>query len=174
MAVRKSNQVPFPPLSLWWGVCHSGGMKKWLVSVGIVVLAAVAGAMLYHHVSGGANGAGTEVDWRMLGKMDYVSGASTVELRALNTKLVKIPGFMVPLEDTQKSVTEFLLVPSPQACIHVPAPPPNQMVYVKMKKGAEVAFGPIWVYGTLNLVTQKSMYGEASFELIGDSIEPYK
>ncbi len=81
---------------------------------------------------------------------------------------------MVPLEDSQKDVIEFLLVPSPQACIHVPPPPPNQMVYVKMKKGTDVAMGPIWVYGTLNLVTKKSMYGDASFELIGDAVEPYK
>jgi hypothetical protein len=152
-----------------------GGMKNWLVGVGIVMLAAVAGAMIYHQISGASSGAsGTEVDWRTLGKMDYVSGKSPAELQALNGQLVKIPGFMVPLEDTQKSVTEFLLVPSAQACIHVPAPPPNQMVYVKMSKGAPVAFGPIWVSGTLKLVTQKSMYGEASFELVGENIEDYK
>jgi hypothetical protein len=149
-------------------------MKKWLVGVGVVMLSAVVGAMMYHQFSGGASGAGTEVDWRLLGKMDYVSGKSTTDLQALNGTVVKIPGFMVPLEDAQKAVTEFLLVPSPQACIHVPPPPPNQMVYVKMRKGAEVAFGPIWVYGTLNLVTQKSIYGEASFELLGDHIEPYR
>ena len=146
-----------------------------MIGVGILVLAVVMGALLYHKFAGGSiKGNGVEVDWRLLGQMDYVTGKSGSELEALNGHEVKIPGFMVPLEDSQKAVTEFLLVPSPQACIHVPAPPPNQMVYVKMKTGAEVAFGPIWVYGTLNLVTKKSMYGEASFELIGDSIEPYR
>ncbi|MGZ3744951.1 MAG: DUF3299 domain-containing protein [Pseudobdellovibrionaceae bacterium] len=156
-------------------------MKKSLIGLGILVLAVVMGALLYHKFSGGGmKGNGVEVDWRLLGQMDYVTGKSSSELEALNGHEVKIPGFMVPLEDSQKSVTEFLLVPSPQACIHVPAPPPNQMVYVKMRAGsevnraAEVAFGPIWVYGTLNLVTKKSMYGEASFELISDGIEPYK
>ena len=151
-------------------------MKKWLVGTGILVLSVVIGAMLFHKFGGGAGGgSGVEVDWRLLGEMDYVTAkSSSAELEALNGKLIKIPGFMVPLEDSQKAVTEFLLVPSPQACIHVPPPPPNQMVYVKMKVGSEVAFGPIWVYGTLNLVTKKSIYGEASFELIGDSIEPYR
>lgn len=150
-------------------------MKKWLVGSGILVLAVVAGALLFHKFSGGGiKGEGVEVDWRLLGQMDYVSGKSSSELQALNGREVKIPGFMVPLEDNQRAVTEFLLVPSPQACIHVPAPPPNQMVYVKMKKGVEVAFGPIWVYGTLNLVTKRSIYGEASFEIIGDSVEPYR
>lgn len=150
-------------------------MKKWLIGSGVLVLAVVLGALAFHRFSGGGPGGnGVEVDWRLLGTMDYVSGKSGSELEALNEHLVKIPGFMVPLEDEQKAVTEFLLVPSPQACIHVPAPPPNQMVYVKMREGAEVAFGPIWVYGTLRLVTKRSMYGEASFELIGDRIEPYR
>ena len=138
-------------------------------------MAVVAGAALFTAISrGGGSLNGVEVDWRLLGEMDYISGKSSSELQALSGKAVKIPGFMVPLEDNQSEVVEFLLVPSPQACIHVPPPPPNQMVYVKMKKGTPMANGPIWVYGTLNLVTKRSMYGEASFEIIGDLIEPYK
>lgn len=149
-------------------------MKKWVLA-GILVLSVVTGAVVYQTLlSRGAALSGVEVDWRLLGDMDYITGKSSSELKALDGKSVKIPGFMVPLEDEQKDVVEFLLVPSPQACIHVPPPPPNQMVYVKMKKGTNVAMGPIWVYGTLNLVTKKSMYGDASFELVGEAIEPYK
>ncbi len=142
---------------------------------GVLILAVVVGSALFSvFSSGGAALNGVEVDWRLLGEMDYISGKSSSELQALSGKPVKIPGFMVPLEDNQSEVVEFLLVPSPQACIHVPPPPPNQMVYVKMKKGTAMANGPIWVYGTLNLVTKRSMYGEASFEIIGDLIEPYR
>lgn len=149
-------------------------MKKWILA-GIFILAAVTGAVIYKTFNfSGIALRGVEVDWRLLGEMDYITGQAPSELQALNGKAVKIPGFMVPLEDEQRSVVEFLLVPSPQACIHVPPPPPNQMVYVKMKKGTASAVGPIWVYGTLNMVTKKSMYGDASFELIGDGIEPYK
>jgi hypothetical protein len=149
-------------------------MKKWVLS-GVLILAVVVGSALFSvFSSGGAALNGVEVDWRLLGEMDYISGKSSSELQALSGKPVKIPGFMVPLEDNQSEVVEFLLVPSPQACIHVPPPPPNQMVYVKMKKGTAMANGPIWVYGTLNLVTKRSMYGEASFEIIGDLIEPYR
>ncbi|WP_374078652.1 DUF3299 domain-containing protein [Bdellovibrio bacteriovorus] len=149
-------------------------MKKWILA-GVFILAAVTGVVIYQTmVSRGGALSGVEVDWRLLGEMDYITGKSSSELQALNGKPVKIPGFMVPLEDNQRDVVEFLLVPSPQACIHVPPPPPNQMVYVKMKKGTDVAVGPIWVYGTLNLVTKKSMYGDASFELVGEAVEPYK
>jgi hypothetical protein len=57
----------------------------------------------------------------------------------------------------------------------VPPPPPNQMVYVKMKEGVESKQGlPIWVYGTFKINTVKSQYGEVSFELEGDLVEDYK
>lgn len=149
-------------------------MKKWILA-GVFILATVTGVVIYQNfLSGRGSLSGVEVDWRLLGDMDYITGQSSSELKALDGKSVKIPGFMVPLEDDQREVKEFLLVPSAQACIHVPPPPPNQMVYVKMKRGMETVMGPIWVYGTLNLVTKKSMYGDASFELVGEGIEPYK
>lgn len=149
-------------------------MNKWIM-VGVFLLAAVTGAVIFYTSPFGVKKTGVEIDWRLLGEMDYITGHVEGELKALDGKRVKIPGFMVPLEDNLKSVTEFLLVPSPQACIHVPPPPPNQMVYVKMNgKGAEIPYGPIWVYGVLKLTTQKSMYGDASFQLEGDYVEPYQ
>ncbi|MBN8537949.1 MAG: DUF3299 domain-containing protein [Deltaproteobacteria bacterium] len=146
---------------------------------GCLFLFILGGAFFYVFSTGKSlklSGKETEVDWRLLGEMDYITGKSPAELEKLNHKEVKVPGFMVPLEDNSKMVTEFLLVPTPQACIHVPAPPPNQMVYVKMRNshGAEVPMGPIWVYGELNMVTKKSMYGDASFEILGDRVEAYK
>lgn len=147
-------------------------MMKWILA-GIFVFSLSIGAALYFW-GGAGGGPATEVDWRLLDKMDYISQKTTPELDQVNKTRVKIPGFMVPLEDNQRKVTEFLLVPSPQACIHVPAPPPNQMVYVKMKKGVPAADGPIWVYGQFEITLKQSQYGEASFELLGDYIEPYK
>ena len=42
----------------------------------------------------------------------------------LNKKAVRIPGFIVPLEYDEQTVTSFLLVPYFGACIHEPPPPP--------------------------------------------------
>lgn len=148
-------------------------MMKWILA-GIFAFSLAVGAALYFVGKGPGGGNAPEVDWRMLDQMDYVKNVSTPELDKINKTRVKIPGFMVPLEDQQRNVTEFLLVPSPQACIHVPAPPPNQMVYVKMKKGVPAADGPIWVYGDFEIITKSSQYGDAAFELSGDFIEPYK
>jgi uncharacterized protein len=148
-------------------------MMKWIL-VAIFVFSAAVGAGLYFFAGSGGGGPATEIDWRQLAQMDYIENVAPPELERHDKTRVRVPGFMVPLEDNEKQVTEFLLVPSPQACIHVPAPPPNQMVYVKMKKGVPTAFGPIWVYGELNIIVKKSIYGEASFEISGDYVEPYK
>lgn len=146
---------------------------KWIL-VAILVFSAAVGAGVYF-ISGAGHGAGIEVDWRLLSQMDYISNIATSELKQLEGQRVKIPGFMVPLEDDQRLVTEFLLVPTPQACIHVPPPPPNQMVYVKMKNGVEGKVGaPIWVYGNFRIMTKRSQYGEVSFELDGEEVEDYK
>lgn len=149
-------------------------MKKSPLYLGIGLILAAAVAVGAFFVGGRNSISGVEVDWRLLGEFDYITGKAPSELTALDGKDIKIPGFMVPLEDEQRKVIEFLLVPSAQACIHVPAPPPNQMVFVKMPAGADVAMGPIWVYGQLKLVTKASMYGDASFELEAKGIEPYK
>ncbi len=96
--------------------------------------------------------------------------------RALDKKLVAVPGFMVPLEDDAEQVTEFLLVPFSGACIHVPPPPPNQMIYVKLRGGkhAKMSFSePITVVGRLHVSTVQSPYGDVSFNMDGDSVQPY-
>jgi len=147
-------------------------MSKWIL-VGAVLLAVVLGGLLLRLSAGSATVDAKEISWELLAKMDYVSGAAPPELKELDGKVVKMPGFMVPLEDEKKNVTEFLLVPTPQACIHVPPPPPNQMIYVKMNPAVGVAYGPIWTVGTLRLTSKKHMYGEASFELEGTQVEAY-
>lgn len=148
-------------------------MMKWILAA-LLVFSAAVGAGVYF-VSGTGHGTGIELDWRLLAQLDYITNNASSELKALEGKQVKLPGFMVPLEDEQRKVTEFLLVPSPQACIHVPPPPPNQMVYVKMRKGTEAKVGaPIWVYGEFRIATKHSQYGEVSFEIAGDEVEDYK
>ncbi|HND84664.1 MAG TPA: DUF3299 domain-containing protein [Pseudobdellovibrionaceae bacterium] len=116
-----------------------------------------------------------EIDWNLLLNMDYVTGNVNSELKNLDGKFVRLPGFMIPFEDNLNQVTEFLLVPTPGACIHVPPPPPNQMVYVKLKKDEAVTgiSDPIWVYGIIRLKNKTSVFGNASFEMEGTRIEPY-
>jgi hypothetical protein len=154
-------------------------MKKtnWILMVGVFLISAAAGIALFQNKARlGLVTDYKELDWRDLGELDYVTGVASQKLKDSDNKEVRIPGFMVPLEDNSKKVTEFLLVPSPQACIHVPPPPSNQMVYVQMEEGreTEAAFGPIWIYGTLSLHSKRHMYGESSFTMKGIKVEPYR
>lgn len=93
----------------------------------------------------------------------------------LNGSKVKIPGFVIPLEGDANKVTEFLLVPYFGACIHVPPPPPNQIIYVKFPKGAPVQelWDVIYVVGTLKTETVSHELAETAYVIQGDTIEAY-
>ena len=77
--------------------------------------------------------------------------ARTAIVEELNGQRVRLPGYLLPLELSADKVTEFLLVPYIGACIHVPPPPPNQIVHVKvLQKGGYKSKGlydPVWVTG---------------------------
>jgi len=119
------------------------------------------------------------VSWQTLQTLDFSVPQNKQKGPALGLsgKRVSIPGFMVPLEDDLENVTEFLLVPYSGACIHVPPPPPNQMVYVKMDRNAKVHVtftDPILVTGTLRISTIESPYGDVSYDMSGESVAPYE
>jgi hypothetical protein len=118
----------------------------------------------------------TEVGWRLLAKLNYRTGEKTEELAALEGKLVKVPGFTVPLEDFASSATEFLLVPYVGACIHTPPPPPNQLVYIQMDAGKRATmdgWNPVWVEGVLEIEMTQSVYGYVGFTITGQRVYPY-
>jgi hypothetical protein len=104
----------------------------------------------------------------------------------LNGQRVRIPGYLLPLEVSATKVTEFLLVPYIGACIHVPPPPPNQIIYVKLGKNrgykSKNLYEPVWVTG---IITAKSMKrdlylvdGSAGvdigYSMQANRVEPYK
>jgi hypothetical protein len=124
----------------------------------------------------GPRGGGEVVDWQTLRELNHETGEKSARIAGLDGKKVRIPGFMVPLEDNAQRVSEFLLVSNPQACIHAPAPPPNQMVHVHMVDNAEakMSWGPVWVVGRLRVSTIASVYGNSSYQLMAEATEPYK
>ena len=117
---------------------------------------------------------GPSIQWSTLKTLS--SSQPNSPAQALNNTKVAIPGFMVPLEDDADKVTEFILVPFAGACIHVPPPPPNQMVYVKLTRQQKVKMSfsdPIMVTGTLHVTTVQSPYGDISFNMDADTVQPY-
>ncbi|AXY02035.1 DUF3299 domain-containing protein [Vibrio alfacsensis] len=93
----------------------------------------------------------------------------------LNGSTVKIPGFVIPLEGDANTITEFLLVPYFGACIHVPPPPPNQIIYVKFPKGAPIQelWDVVYVIGRLKTDTMNHELAETGYLIDGTAIEAY-
>ena len=118
-----------------------------------------------------------ELSWRALAGLDYRTGEVSEQLSELRGKVVRIPGFTVPLEDFASSATEFLLVPYVGACVHTPPPPPNQLVYVAMDEGKRAkmdGWNPVWLEGVLHIEDVESIYGASSFRVVGMSVKPYE
>jgi hypothetical protein len=92
----------------------------------------------------------------------------------LNGKRVRIGGYVVPLDFESTKIKEFLLVPFVGACIHVPPPPANQIVYVKVDEGFEVAgqFDPVWVTGTMKTETAFTGLADAGYTIDAESVDP--
>jgi uncharacterized protein len=96
---------------------------------------------------------------------------------------VKLPGFMVPIRFTALPgkedggyVSEFLLVPYFGACIHMPPPPPNQIVHVKMAPPRQMQsmYDPVWVTGKLSTRRVNSDLADAAYSIVGEKIEKYE
>jgi len=124
----------------------------------------------------------------LLAKRKEIIELSQVAAQSVNPgldgQLVRMPGYLLPLEFSGKEITEFLLVPWAGACIHTPPPPPNQIVHVKAERpiGNVGLFAPIWVTGKLSTTGRKAnlyLVDGASdistaYSLRATAVEPYR
>ena len=96
----------------------------------------------------------------------------------LNNQYVRLAGFLVPLDfdfDTE-TFSEFLLVPYFGACIHVPPPPSNQVVYGTASKPLKETWldYAVWASGTLTTESASSEYAFAGYTMRGVEIVEYE
>lgn len=109
----------------------------------------------------------------LLMKMQEVSNNAPTNPE-MNGVEVKIPGFIVPLEESKGEVTEFLLVPYFGACIHTPPPPANQILHVRPRQGAKFrAMDTVWVTGKLQTLRNDSMMGVSGYHVTAESVTKY-
>jgi hypothetical protein len=96
---------------------------------------------------------------------------------ALEGERIRLPGFIVPLEvDAAGKITEFLLVPYVGACIHVPPPPPNQIVYVRIRPAMAPAseYAAYWITGQIKVAPSRSALAATAYTLQADRVDPYQ
>jgi hypothetical protein len=94
----------------------------------------------------------------------------------MDGKSIKIPGFIVPLEfDDNQTVTQFFLVPYFGACIHMPPPPPNQIIFINYPQGLNVdsIYEAFWISGVLSTSIIENEMGTAAYTMEMASFEIY-
>jgi hypothetical protein len=114
--------------------------------------------------------------WLSERRLQPGAGGAPSVVTELDGKRVRIGGYVVPLDFEATTIKEFLLVPFVGACIHVPPPPPNQIIYVKAAKGFDVAgsFDPVYVTGTLKVASQYTGLAETGYTIDAEAVENRK
>ena len=93
-----------------------------------------------------------------------------------NGQIVRLAGFIIPLDYSGTGVTAFILVPYVGACIHVPPPPANQLVLVTSEKPYETdgLFAPVVVTGMFGTAQTSTQLAEIGYALSAEKVEPYR
>ncbi|MDG0996231.1 MAG: DUF3299 domain-containing protein [Gammaproteobacteria bacterium] len=102
--------------------------------------------------------------------------SSTRVIEAMDGQAIRIAGFIVPLEfDDEQTITQFFLVPFFGACIHVPPPPPNQIIFVNYPQGLkqDSLYDPFWISGVLNTSLVENDMAMAAYSMQMQSYEVY-
>ncbi len=101
---------------------------------------------------------------------------STRVVAAMDQQQIRIGGYPVPIEsDAAGRYTQFFLVPYAGACIHVPPPPPNQIILVDYPAGIDLSdiYQPLLVQGLLQVAQTSNALADASYQLKAAQVTLY-
>ncbi|BFM11230.1 hypothetical protein R50072_13830 [Simiduia litorea] len=107
----------------------------------------------------------------------YQQALTSTKIRPeFNGRDIRIPGFIVPLDfNEQQVITTFFLVPFFGACLHLPPPPPNQIIYAEFEPGLrlEALYDPFWIQGRLSTTLIENEMATAAYSINVVAIEAY-
>lgn len=116
--------------------------------------------------------------------LEKMRAQSRLLVTELDGETVRMPGYALPLEFTDKAVRRLLLVPYVGACVHSPPPPPNQLIVVELTEPYKVGdiFEPVWITGELKASPAKQSFSyvdgqievESGYLLNGTKVELYE
>lgn len=96
---------------------------------------------------------------------------------ALDGQKIKLAGYIVPSETTAEGeLKEFFLVPYFGACIHVPPPPPNQIILARLEKPIPMTeiYDAFWITGTLKVEKTESEIAATAYTMAVDEVKLYE
>ena len=94
---------------------------------------------------------------------------------AIDGTFIRIPGYVVPLEESKDGMKEFLLVPYFGACIHSPPPPANQIIHVLSNQPVRGlrSMETVWVQGKVQAFRHDSFMGTSGYRIEAPVVELY-
>lgn len=102
--------------------------------------------------------------------------ASTDVNPSMDGQKIRIPGFVVPLEfDEEQTISQFFLVPYFGACLHMPPPPPNQIILVDAPEGVQMSalYEPFWLEGEVSTVIAENDMAKSAYAMQLHKLSPY-
>ena len=96
---------------------------------------------------------------------------------SMDGKKIRIPGFIVPLEfENEEMVIQFFFVPFFGACLHLPPPPPNQIILVDFPEGVPLKslYTAFWISGELKTSLVEKDIATAAYTMTMDLYEVYR
>lgn len=118
--------------------------------------------------------------WSLLAEYDLEKNKAGMNLKKLIDQKVEVSGFMMPLDYSAKNIKEFLLLPYVPSCSHVPPPPNNQIISVKVKgkQGVKPLYYPVQMEGILKVSKSKKSKDpympSGIFEMTVSKVEKHK
>jgi len=94
----------------------------------------------------------------------------------LDGEQVAISGFIVPFNFEDTKATTFVLAPYVGACIHVPAPPANQIIFIDYPEGLEMDallknfYNEFRLVGTLEASPIETDLAEIGYRMKADKV----
>ena len=107
----------------------------------------------------------------------YQQALTSIQVRPeFSDRDIRIPGFIVPLEFGEgELVTTFFFVPFFGACLHMPPPPPNQIIFAQYSPGIRLQafYDAFWITGKLSTTLTENDVATAAYSIQVTSIDPY-
>lgn len=108
----------------------------------------------------------------------YLSALKSFDVNPdLVNQRIMLPGFIVPTAfDEDRKVVEFFLVPFFGACIHLPPPPPNQIIHVTYEPGLilDNLYDAHVVHGLLTADTVNHDLADSAYSLQAEGVSIYE
>jgi hypothetical protein len=118
----------------------------------------------------------TMTDAQIERALDLIGQNGGEVIEELDGQKITIEGYLVPLDFEATEAKAFVLVPFIGACVHVPPPPPNQIIFVEYDEGVPMKalednmWTPFRIAGTLRAAAARTQLADVGYQMEASSV----